>query len=157
MRTPRLMSHPHEQRADKNGSESECNLSLTSSIQETLHRARGEEKHSSTSELRDSDAVTSRAVRDERRKELDKIEGIPAYPNTAEFAGWKREVRYAVAAASVEPERALRHLLEAEKWEGDATAVPKKREFATLDVKFGKALRAILRGDVRREVANLEE
>ena len=35
--------------------------------------------------------------------------------------------------------------------------MPRRAEFQTLEVKFGKALKSILRADVRREVANLEE
>ena len=59
------------------------------------------------------------------RKELEKVEGIPAYPTTAEIAGWQREVRYAVASASAEPELALHHVLQAEKWSGDILDLPK--------------------------------
>ena len=91
------------------------------------------------------------------KKELDEIKGIPAYPTTPEFAGWKREVRYAVAAASANPEAALNHVLEAEVWKGEIFDMPRNRQFDTLEAKFGKALRHILRGDVKREVANLEE
>ena len=89
-----------------------------------------------------------------RAKELDKVEGIPSYPTTAEIAGWQREVRYAVASASAEPELALHHVLQAEKWSGDILDLPKASELETLELKFGKALKAILRGDVRREIAN---
>ena len=90
------------------------------------------------------------------RKELDEIKGIPAYPTTLEFAGWKREVRYAVAAASANPEAALNDVLEAEVWKGEIFDMPRNR-FDTLEAKFGKALRHVLRGDVKREAANLEE
>lgn len=35
--------------------------------------------------------------------------------------------------------------------------MPSNPEFETLEVKLGKSLKAILRGNVKREVANLEE
>ena len=52
---------------------------------------------------------------------------------------------------------ALHYIVEAEKWSEDILDMPCEPEFETLEVKFGKALKSILRGDVRREVANLEE
>ena len=73
------------------------------------------------------------------------------------FAGWKREARYAVASASTEPQKALSYVMRAETWTGDILQLPCDPTFETLEVKFGKALRSILRGDAKREVANLEE
>ena len=66
-------------------------------------------------------------------------------------------MRYAVAASSVQPAEALQYVLRAERWKGDILELPSLADFDTLEVKFGKALRIILKGDVRREVANLEE
>jgi hypothetical protein len=80
-------------------------------------------------------------------------------------SGWERETRYAeaaaaaaaAAAASVQPKTMLHYILQAERWDGDILDMPSNPEFETLQVKIGKALKAMLRGDVKREIANLEE
>ena len=74
----------------------------------------------------------------DRRKELDEVKGIPAYPTTAEFAGWKRETRYAVAAASVHPQKALHYILKAEKWNEDVLKLTCDLPFETLEVKLDR-------------------
>jgi len=150
--------HNSEGRRSPHSSDSECNLSLTSSLQDTLQRARGQRGPDSF-RMQGSpvEGHTFASTQPAKGKELDEVKGIPAYPTTAEFAGWKRETRYAVAAASVQPEVALHHVMQAEKWTGDILSLPRRAEFQTLEVKFGKALKSTLRGDVRREVANLEE
>ena len=99
--------------------------------------------------LADSDKIT--------RKELDEIKGIPAYPTVAEFAGWKRETRYAVCAASVKPQRTLQYLSEAEDSTTELLQRKIRPEFETLEAKFAKDIRQILRGDIKREISNLEE
>ena len=65
-------------------------------------------------------------------------------------------MRYAVAAASASQEAALDHVLQADAWKGNIFDMPRYARLETLEAKFGKALRSILRGDVKREVANLE-
>jgi len=156
--TNRGSPHNSEGRRSPHSSDSECNLSLTSSLQDTLQRARGQRGPDSF-RMQGSpvEGHTFASTQPAKGKELDEVKGIPAYPTTAEFAGWKRETRYAVAAASVQPEVALHHVMQAEKWTGDILSLPRRAEFQTLEVKFGKALKSTLRGDVRREVANLEE
>ena len=144
-------SRNSEGNRSRQSSDSEFNFSLSSSIRETLQGVRG-----SPGNHEDPVAVRTASAA-KQRKELDEVKGIPAYPTTAEYAGWKREARYAVAAASVQPERALRHVLKAEKWRDDILKLPRNLEFETLEVKFGKALKAILRGDAKRELSNLEE
>ena len=44
-----------------------------------------------------------------------------------------------------------------EGWKGDVADIGVDPEWETLDAKFGKALRMIIKGDFQREVANLEE
>ena len=141
------------------GQARECNFSLSSSMQDMVGRLQGNNALKRPPIPHESRDPSESAVRvgSTKRRELDKIEGVPAYPTTAEFSGWKREVRYAVASASTEPQRALAYVLEAEKWTGDILRLGCDPNFDTLEVKFGKALRSILRGDARREVANLEE
>ena len=82
---------------------------------------------------------------------------MPGYPAVVELGSWRRDVRYAVAAASVDPGRALAWVMKAEKWRNDVTELPVDREFETLGVKWGKALRAVVKGDKRRELQVLEE
>ena len=134
---------------------SECDFSLSSSMREALRRG-GPGESPSISQIQ-GDPHGGIDGQKDRRKELDEVKGIPAYPTTAEFAGWKRETRYAVAAASVHPQKALHYILKAEKWNEDVLKLPCDPQLETLEVKFGKALRSILRGDAKREVANLEE
>ena len=137
---------------DREESESECKLSISSSMQDAAQTMRNRPSSPDS-----HPSVLVQGAANTNRKELDEIKGIPAYPTTPEFAGWKREVRYAVEAASANPEAALNHVLEAETWRGEIFDMPRNMQFDTLEVKFGKALRHVLRGDVKREVANLEE
>ena len=96
--------------------------------------------------------------RSEKRRELDEIKGIPQWPTTAQFAAWKREVRYCVCAASTEPAEALKFVMAAEQWNGDPLKLSASAGvFTTLSIKWGKALRAIVRGEHKRELAIMEE
>ena len=96
--------------------------------------------------------------RSEKRRELDEIKGIPQWPTTVQFAAWKREVRYCVCAASTEPAEALKFVMAAEQWNGDPLKLSASAGvFTTLSIKWGKALRAIVRGEHKRELAIMEE
>ena len=84
-----------------------------------------------------------------KRKEL--------WPTVAEYAQWRRDCRYNVSAAAAYLERALKKLQQADSFKGDVLAFPVEDEWETLGAKFGKALRPILEGDFKREVATMEE
>ena len=101
--------------------------------------------------------AASAVARGTRKNEPEEVRGVPGYPTVVEFGSWRRDVRYAVAAASVDPGRALAWVMKAEKWRNDVTELPVDREFETLGVKWGKALRAVVKGDKRRELQVLEE
>ena len=92
----------------------------------------------------------------EKSKEAEKITGIPKYPTTAEWGAWQGEVRYAVSAASASPQAALEHVLGGEIGLSPLE-VPFDPRFETLDAKWGKEMRAIVTGDLRRELMVLEE
>ena len=77
--------------------------------------------------------MTAAGGRTSPRKELDEVKGIPAYPSTAEFAGWKRETRYAAAAASTQPKQMLHHMLQAERWSGGILSMPVDLDFETYE------------------------
>ena len=85
------------------------------------------------------------------------MEGIPPYPDVPGLGNWRREVRYAVVTASAQPDKAKAWLKEAERWTGNVLNLPKVSEFDTLGMKFGKALRVIVKGENRRELAVLQE
>ena len=90
-------------------------------------------------------------------KEADEIKGIPQYPTVAELGKWRRDVRYAVAAAGVDPDKTVEWITIAENWDGEITEIPAETDFRTLDIKFGKAIRATVKGEANRELSNLEE
>ena len=136
---------------------SDSGFSLTPSALETYQRLQRSQQSPPGDGSGDPIAAVVGTTGSSRRKELDEIKGIPSYPTTPEVAGWLRETRYAVAAASTAPKKVLKRLLEAEKWTGDVLLMPTDPELETLEVKFGKALRAIIKGDNKRELANLEE
>ena len=91
------------------------------------------------------------------KKELDEVKGIKPWPSLPGHAEWRRNTRYVVSAASATPQAALQWLCEAEGWQHDVGKLPVLPEWETLGAKLGKALRAILKGDFLREVANMEE
>ena len=126
------------EKGSAHSSDSEYHLSITSSLKEELQRGGDGGSSGGASQIQ---ALTQAPRRN--NKELDKVEGIPAYPTVSEFAGWKRETRYAVAAASVNPRKVLHHVLKAERWSGTILDFPSDPEFETLEVKFGKALKAV--------------
>ena len=91
-----------------------------------------------------------------RRREAEKISGIPKYPSVPEWGGWMRDVRYAVSTASTSPQRALEYVLTGEQGLAPLD-VPFNEEFETLSAKWGKEMRAIVHGDAKRELMVLEE
>ena len=92
-----------------------------------------------------------------RKKELDEVKGIPQWPTTAQFASWKRDNRYAVCGASATPQEALVFVHNAENYKGELLAMPTQSRWETLAMKWGKALRHIVKGEQKRELAVLEE
>ena len=148
---------------EDSSSPSESGFSLTSSMQEGLRRAEAQQSNwRSSLGSPDPDgggpALATISTGGRPKRELDEIKGIPAYPsNATEEAGWRRETRYVFSAASVVPKKALRVLVAAEAWTDDILKLPMEPELETLEVKFGKALRNIIKGDNKMELSNLEE
>ena len=91
-----------------------------------------------------------------RRREAEKISGIPKYPSVPEWGGWMRDVRYAISTASTSPQRALEYVLTGEQGLAPLD-VPFNEEFETLSAKWGKEMRAIVHGDAKRELMVIEE
>ena len=60
-------------------------------------------------------AVPTVQYEGEKRRELDKVEGIGQWPTVAGFNQWKRNTRYVGAGASATPKIALRAMLQAER------------------------------------------
>ena len=63
------------------------------------------------------------------KRDNDKLEGIPAFPNVAAWRGWRRAVYRSTAAAAGTPQNATDMLLSAESWKGE----PEKSAEAAVD------------------------
>ena len=93
-----------------------------------------------------------------RRREADRIDGMPKFPTVNAWPGWRREVMSCLAASAAVPQMSTDMILRAEKWEGKAERFIVPPEFETLDAKFFKELKKVLKDPVlSREIATLEE
>ena len=94
-----------------------------------------------------------------KRKDADKIEGIPAFPSVAAWPGWRRTVYRCTAAAAGLPQNGVDMLLAGEAWTGEPEDVVLKPAWYKIDALLGKELKRTLAKEVNllRQVCTVED
>ena len=142
-----------------NSSEEEFETQSSDTMQQSMHQSRetGRSPEQPGGSPGGAEPTMATLQVGNRKKELDEVKGIPAWPTTPQFHGWRRTCRYACSGASATPKAALQIMIQAERHVGPMDTFRVPEDFENLGVKFAKALRAILRGDFAKEIQTLEE
>ena len=94
-----------------------------------------------------------------KRKDADKIEGIPAFPSVAAWPGWRRTVYRCTAVAAGLPQNGVDMLLVGEAWTGEPEDIILKPAWFKLDALLGKELKRTVAKEANlfRQVCTAED